>query len=783
MELVAEVLENYPKFFETTHRDMLWSAITSPWGIEILKNLDAETVSLARIIVAYASILLEDKTLYREPNSAHHEQVMSVLHELLKYPDTVGLEDEVAPVVLDFWSNYVMTIAEESFQHTEGSKPDWLEKAATNIFIVMSEFLAKITYPSTEVTQSWDADSKKTFKVFRIDVRDIIQEAYEVLRDSMLDQFVDFSIRALEASNWLGLEAGLFCLISVADSLQEGSDASLRRLFEQPLFTAMSADASIPAVTRRTSVDAVAAFNSFFLRHPHFLPHVLPFLLNALAQPSLAHSAAKSFASLCSECSKSLTGELASFFDMYQQFLNYQTAEEFTKSRVLEGIAAIVQAQDTDEKRLAGTQQLFQYVAHDAMRAVTVTKENGDAETGQVLALTTLKCLCGIGRALQASDEEVIDLEISPTATPSDFWTAGSGKEIQNQIINFVNYLTQVFPSNDEIIESACNVLRTGYKEAVPGPFVLPASATIDWIVKTSIQTPRLPHVLDTACCWISAHKSDKTGTFPVQAQRLLHHVVALLQALQHPRNEPEISVGCIELLQKFITTCSGILTTESPETLNHLFTFSIECLKSPEVLPKRAAAQLWKDIFEASANAKSEAQGTCQEIVRHFGEAVAFALLWNVCGEVDYTSLEHVVVPLRKFMLCERGARAVVERALAEMPVVVRVKSVEGQAQEVEGWVRKFVEGLVRYVFSFLLLRPCKILVRFYVQFGWLTDAYLQELPLLPSFQGNGQGLLAALQADPDAVCAAHDASGTSVRTWAFAGCDILVALPCPFL
>jgi hypothetical protein len=224
-------------------------------------------------------------------------------------------------------------------------------------------------------------------------------------------------------------------------------------------------------------------------------------------------------------------------------------------------------------------------------------------------------------------------------------------------------------------------------------------------------------------------------------------------------------------------------LTTESPETLNHLFTFSIECLKSPEVLPKRAAAQLWKDIFEASANAKSEAQGTCQEIVRHFGEAVAFALLWNVCGEVDYTSLEHVVVPLRKFMLCERGARAVVERALAEMPVVVRVKSVEGQAQEVEGWVRKFVEGLVRYVFSFLLLRPCKILVRFYVQFGWLTDAYLQELPLLPSFQGNGQGLLAALQADPDAVCAAHDASGTSVRTWAFAGCDILVALPCPFL
>lgn len=76
MELIAEVLENYPKFLETAHQQMLWTAITSSWGMEILKNLDAETVSLARIIVAYGQILLDSKKLYQEPNSAHHQQVM-----------------------------------------------------------------------------------------------------------------------------------------------------------------------------------------------------------------------------------------------------------------------------------------------------------------------------------------------------------------------------------------------------------------------------------------------------------------------------------------------------------------------------------------------------------------------------------------------------------------------------------------------------------------------------------------------------------------------------------
>ena len=76
MELVAEVLENYPKFFNASHRDMLWSAIAGPWGLEILKNSDAETVALARIIVAYGHMLLESKDLYKFPHISHNQQVL-----------------------------------------------------------------------------------------------------------------------------------------------------------------------------------------------------------------------------------------------------------------------------------------------------------------------------------------------------------------------------------------------------------------------------------------------------------------------------------------------------------------------------------------------------------------------------------------------------------------------------------------------------------------------------------------------------------------------------------
>ncbi|KAJ4363307.1 member of the karyopherin-beta [Ascochyta clinopodiicola] len=692
MDLVAEVLENYPTFFEAKHQEMLWSAIAGPWGLEILRDLDAETVSLARIIVAYGQILLDSKVLYKEHETAHNQQVMSFLHDLLKYPEIVGEDDEVAPVVLDFWSGFVSAIAEESFEYVEGvALPSWMDPAKSNVFQAISELAQKIIYPPSSVTKSWDSDTKKTFKVFRIDVRDIIMEAYESLRDVMTDQFIDFTLRALGTGNWLELEAGLFCLISIADAFNDKVDERLNRLFEQPLFAAMSGDADIPAITRRSAVELVAALNQFFLRNPRFLPQVLPFLLKALAQPALAHSAAKSFASLCSECRKSLTGELDSFFQMYEQFLTYQTAEEFTKSKVLEGIAAIVQSADSEEKQLVGVRQLFGYIAQDAMGAIKVTKEGNDPEQGQVLALTTLKCLSSIGRALQALDEEVVDLEAE--AESSTFWSEGPGKEIQNQVINMINYMTQVFPANDEIIEAACNVLRSGFKESIPGPFVLPPSTAVDFITKTTVQTPRLPFVLETACCWLSSHKHKRPADFVVQARRLLQHDLSIMQALQHPRNDPEIAVGCIELIQQFVNTDLRLITQEHSDTLQGMFGFSIESIKSPEVLPKRASAKLWKDIFESTGNTHGQNQGTSQEIVNHFGHAVTYALITNVCGEVDYTSLEHIVAPLRALIRSDKNAKAYITSSLAEQPLLQRFQQDPG-AQEL---VRKFVESCMR--------------------------------------------------------------------------------------
>lgn len=83
MDLFSDILEEYSKFFEPAHMEILWSEITSPWGIEILKGFDAETLTFARLVIAFGQVLLNSGRLYKEPQDVQCQQVMGTLNLFL----------------------------------------------------------------------------------------------------------------------------------------------------------------------------------------------------------------------------------------------------------------------------------------------------------------------------------------------------------------------------------------------------------------------------------------------------------------------------------------------------------------------------------------------------------------------------------------------------------------------------------------------------------------------------------------------------------------------------
>ncbi|OCK81775.1 hypothetical protein K432DRAFT_7196 [Lepidopterella palustris CBS 459.81] len=696
IEVFSDILEDYPKFFTPRHQEQIWAEIMSPWGVEIFKNFDDETLTLARLVIAYAQLLLNSGRLYKDTEDSQCQQVLGVLHEMLKYPGYVGENDDVAPIVADFWSSYITTVDDEFFQYMEGdAKPAWIDDARAHTLLVIADLWPKLRFPPAEITKEWDDEAKKTFKVFRADARDLIQAAYEQTHGMLLDQFVMHTMGALGQNDWLEVEAALYCLNSIAECLSAESDERLKGLFSSTLFDQLAASSDIPPMTSRTAVEMVGCYNGFFLRNEHYLAPVLRFLFNTLAQPALCNSAAKSFAELCSSCRKSLTGELEAFFDMYRQFLGYGTAERFTKSKVLEGIAAIVEAIRDEGQKCATLQRLLQFVGQDAERAVLLAHEGRALEEGLVLALTALDCLASMGKAFQAPDDTVIDLERDQLNEGlSRYWCSGPGNVVQKQIVDFIKILTDVFGTDSEIIEEACHVLRSGYKEILPGPFVLTPEATIDFIVHTNLNTPRLPYVLETACIFLASRKKDTSFSFNLEAQRLLRHIVQLMRQLGHPRADPDISVGLIEVLQRIINNNVIVLQQEPEETLSGLFAFSIECIKGPDVLPKRAGCELWSDIFAIASNAHHPQHNTAREIVDRYAKVVTFVLIFNICGEVDASSLEYVSSSLRKMVQAERNARHYIVHAVENQPLFIEQAHKDSK---IDALIRTFTEGVMR--------------------------------------------------------------------------------------
>ena len=194
-------------------------------------------------------------------------------------------------------------------------------------------------------------------------------------------------------------------------------------------------------------------------------------------------------------------------------------------------------------------------------------------------------------------------------------------------------------------------------------------------------------------CCALASKNRSLGHSY---SRRLLLSTSLPRQACRHQgyHSSWRLRVAGIELIQQFVNTDMRLLTQEHPDVLQGMFGFSIESIKSPEVLPKRASAKLWKDIFESTGNSHGQHQGTSQHIVDHFGFAVTHALVSNICGEVDASSLEHVVAPLRALIRSDKNARAYLTSSLAQQPLLQRFQEDAG----VQEMLRKFIESCMRY-------------------------------------------------------------------------------------
>ncbi|KAK3715372.1 member of the karyopherin-beta [Vermiconidia calcicola] len=670
LDIFRDILESYTTFFQAPHMEMLAAIIHNhirPKLQHTLSEQDPDGLPLAQLVIAFGCANIQQ--VVEQPDSESGSwTIVELLFDILQAQGYPGDEDQLSIQTIEFWNTYIEYVNDTLFTDSDAPDPSWLYQAKDVLKQVVELLWKKVWTPPNEVAKAWGDSESEGFKEFRGDSTDLMLSIYVLLGKDMLQQLVTLALRSLEAEQWRGVEAALFCLNTLSDNVLEESSSEdvVEEIFRSSLFRDV-ADFSqnIPSQARRTAIDMLGSYGQYIERHAEFLPDTVRFLFASLEMAGLANAAAKSIASLCSACRVSLTTELPGFLSQYQRFLESKTCDPYTKEKVIGAIAAIIQALSPESAKAEPLRALLVNIEKDVESARQYAAE-GDLEMAEVMGVTSLESLASIGKGLQVPEDVPIDIydDNEEQAKKPSYWESAEGREAQQQIVGCFSVL-QVVGTYSAAIDAACQVLRTGLTESEPGPFVLPTSVTVNFVQRCSINTPQLETVLSTAGMMITQHSRKDSKRIDEDVRSISKAVAGFCEALRQPDTDPTVAAECINVLSELMPHYVHVLFEEmSASTL----AFILSAVQGPDSMPKRTACEFWTKLIKPQTAAISEdAQQRINQVMSSYGQQLVYSLLHQIRGQAQRSELDYVCEPLKALLLHQSGTQTWLQSALAD--------------------------------------------------------------------------------------------------------------------
>lgn len=686
LAIFRDILDSYSAFFLSQHMEMLAQIIYQQLRPKLLQSLsdhDADGVEIGKFVTAFGCANIQ-RVIEEPGNQLQSGMIVRLLCEVLESSGYPGDEDQISIHTIEFWNTYIEYVNDvQGSQGDHEMDPEWLVNAKQIMLQVVELLWRKMWTPPKNVADTWGDDESNDFNEFRSDAEDPLLSTFVLCGRDVLNLLTSLALQSLEVQQWRAVEAALFCLNKLADNVLEdiSMEDALINIFRSTLFTDI-ADFTrpIPSQTRRTAIEMLGAYGQYIERHPEFLPDTLRFLFAALEMAGLAPVAARSISSLCSACRTYLTGELPGFLAQYHRFQESKTCDPWTKQKVIGAIAAIVQALKPESAKVEPLLALLTLVEQDAKEAEKWAAE-GDMEMVEMMGVTSLESLATIGKAMQVPDDVPIDIydnDDEPQLKPN-FWQSEEGQSVQQRIVSCFSVLSVVGVYR-EAIEAACQVLKSGFAETEPGPFVLPASVTVRFLQQCSINTPAIEMVLSTAAILISQHSRKDSERIDDEIRSILTTVLRFVQALGQPSSDPSIAYSCLELLSRLMPYYTHVLFGALDV---FILDFTLSAIGGSDPLPKRAACDFWTKILEPqTAPIQPEVQQRINQVLEAYGPKLSMALMFQIGGVVSRSDFDFPYKPIKALLLHQRGTQTWFQQALAD-PVFPSTRvSMERRAQ-----------------------------------------------------------------------------------------------------
>ncbi|TLD28315.1 hypothetical protein PspLS_03848 [Pyricularia sp. CBS 133598] len=695
IELLTDTLSNYSAFFTSEGFDMLINLFETSWSDNRYQQLirgdfDFESVQFGMLMIAFA----DAKVVELQKSTDHRSQrFLAGLKGLLGAAGYAVGEDKVFVPALEFWATFVETMVDTMFSEEAKDSDAWVQHSLGLVMQVVGCCYKKIQFPPAATFSGWDSSERAGFVEARKDVADLLQTVCTIPNASLVSLFVDLLLQALSAQAWAELEAAAFCLSALSDCISDGGeyDELLQKVFSSGLFDLLGQSEKLPVRLRQTGLSLIERFSDYFERHGEFLPGALNLLFGAVGDSMLAGPSAKSICTLCSSCRSHLTGEVATFISSYENIHSSRTIDPVAEEKIVMAIASVIQAISDEETRLQAFRHLYRIVRMDLDRCLQLKAQperfemsdplvaryyaeaqsqsqevaSADRIAGQI-AVQSLRYILSMAKGLQAVTEAPVDLDGTSKTASS---VSESLPHLQSEMMQMLVQLQAAFPDNGELIESICHVLRAGFSETEPGPFVFPANIISQYLTSQNCSTtPRIGYVVSTACAFTSSLASSSHEEAAKQLTKILPWAIDLLQSLPEPEADTELSQNVIELVNRVAQRQPGVMMQLQPSSLlEFFFIFVLKVLDGRETLPKSAAAEFWT-TFLTIRTTDEPIQQAVDSVMTHLGPSLAMSLMRNIGGNAARSELDRLSEPLKKLTAQHVNAKTWLEAALADI-------------------------------------------------------------------------------------------------------------------
>ncbi|KAJ3532919.1 hypothetical protein NM208_g8220 [Fusarium decemcellulare] len=687
VELMVDLLSNSSTLLTDAHIENLAELFESSWFQNryqalVQGDFDFDSLQFGHLLLAFGDAKVEK---LMQDNDHRTQKLLSNLCGLLAAQGYPVAEDKIFVPALEFWLTYAETMTDAMYSD-EAAANTWVPQALSHALQAVSNSWQKVVYPVPEEFASWDFNERMGFNDARKDVIDLLQSVYSLAGPQLVVTFAELVLKALSDSSWLQLEAAAFCLGGLADCVGEDTrcDGALATVFESPLFSALRpGQANIPPKVRQTCVALIEHYTEYFERNISSLPPALNLLFVVVGEHPMASAAAKSIYRLCSSCRGHLHSEAEGFLNEYQNLVSTGRLDCGASEKIVGGIASVIQAIPDPSQRYSACARLLSFVQTDVQRSLELQQSPGtdtfpcfaepscsnaiaaffDESPGTHMALKSLKCLTSIGRGLQAPSDLSVDLDGEQVkARTSDPQLS----QLQETIMSIIGQIQGAFDTSSEVVEIICTVLRSGFSEVEPGPFVLPPRSVAQYLTSQGLGTPRVGLLVSTACSFVSSLEHDGLQSQHEMLNSVLLWVVGLLKQLPNPETDPEVSQNGIEFVTRLLSKRPVILLRLEPQNAaEFFFLFALQVLDGKEPLPKASAAEFWA-VFVGTKCDSQDLNDITQQAMHMLGPLLAQSLARNIGGNASRSELDKLSEPLKKLVVRYPMAKTWLESGLA---------------------------------------------------------------------------------------------------------------------